>query len=104
MLGHQTSAEPRASLPVDVRQGHPLLCYVSGVTDPSLYTPWLKVYSLEALGVRTADVVLPMRLQSPLLLQSSVSSFFKKKQKTKTERDCSKLCSNFKFKKIDTLA
>ena len=38
--GHQTSTGPRASPPIDVRQGHPSATYFSGAMGPSLHTPW----------------------------------------------------------------
>jgi hypothetical protein len=65
MLGHQVSTGPRASLPIDARQGHPLLHMQLEPWVPSCvlfgwwFSPW------ELCWVWLVDVVLPMELQTP---------------------------------------
>jgi hypothetical protein len=72
MLGHQTLTGPKATPPIDVRQGHPLL--------PMYVEPWIPPCTLlgwwsgpwEHWLVQPAYVILPMGLQSlstpPVLL------------------------------------
>jgi hypothetical protein len=57
-LGHQTSTCPRASPPIDVRQGHPLLhIYL----EPSLHTPWLVVYISEFHSQSSTGLLIQFR-------------------------------------------
>jgi hypothetical protein len=65
LLGHQTSTGPRASPPIAVREGHPLLyMYLEPWIPPCALLGWWS--SLwEHWVVWPANVVLPMGLQSP---------------------------------------
>jgi hypothetical protein len=64
MLRHQTSTGPRASPPIAVRQGHPLLhMYLESWISPCILLVWWSSLSLH-WAVWTADV-LSMRLQTP---------------------------------------
>jgi hypothetical protein len=60
-LGHHAFIRPRASPPIDARQGHPLLHM--GLEPCVLFGWWFSPWEL--WGVWLADVVLSMGLQTP---------------------------------------
>ena len=63
LLGHQTSTGPRASPPIAVRQGHPLLHMYLEILPGTLLCWWSSLF--KNWVVRKAYFVLLMELQSP---------------------------------------
>jgi hypothetical protein len=64
-LGHQTSTRPRASSPIDVKQGHPLIhMYLEPWISPCTLLDWWSS-SWEHWVIWPAKIVLPVGFQPP---------------------------------------